>query len=239
MTQHTPPLRHTLKEEKQISLIRLLILTDFTDTWDTGRKKTNIVRGSQGFGGIGFHCASQGKEGKHRAESKLCGQTMAGAPEIISETSAAHGSVLEFRLSVTYPNVQLLTCIDFSKWMYLLCFLPEEWGWYVCSGNWSVCSAKELSPCETDTYSWDATLLCPPGNCWFPLDLLHCQTGVGGGADMQLWGTEKGLTTCEGMFPEMLLSNHRNSAESFAVTFSTFQTKREADPKMETHSSPN
>lgn len=85
------------------------------------RGKEGNVTGSRGYGGIGFHSGSQGRERKPGAESKLCGQTLTDALGTVSATSAAHGSLLEFHLSVTHPRVQLLLCIAFSVSVYALC----------------------------------------------------------------------------------------------------------------------
>lgn len=60
--------------------------------------------------------------------------------------------------------------------------LPEERGWCVCWGNWRVCSATELSPYETDIYSWTVKFLCSPAS----LQTLQGRTGADGGADRQL-----------------------------------------------------
>lgn len=78
-----------------------------------------------------------------------------------------------------------------------VCFSPAGRGWCACWGNWSVCWATELSPSETDTYSVASAFRRPPGSLSPPPDP-HPRgwTGADGGADMQLWETEKGLTTC-------------------------------------------
>lgn len=78
-----------------------------------------------------------------------------------------HGSLLEFHLSVTQTRMRLLLRLHFSVNFH---FLPAAQGWCACLGNRSVCLATELSPCETDTYSWALSSRCPRVRLWFPPD---------------------------------------------------------------------
>lgn len=95
--------------------------------------------------------------------------------------------------------------------------LPGERGWCVCWGNWWVCSTTELSPRETDIYSWTGTLLCSPASLQtLPEHLLQGRTGADGGADTQLWGTEKELTICK---RKQKNDNENDSGKVFSLLF--------------------
>lgn len=127
-----------------------------------------------------FEQLIQGRHKRPGAKSKSCGRTPTDAPGKCSSNASSQ------RLKARVSRVGLGVCSS-----------PAGRGWCAYWGNWLVCWATELSPSETDTYSVASTFRRPPGSVSHPPDL-HPRgwTSADGGADMQLWETEKGLTTC-------------------------------------------
>lgn len=80
-----------------------------------------VLLGHRATEGLGSTVDTSGVRANPVTESRLCGQTLADAPGTVSATSATHGSLLEFHLSVTHPRVWLLLCLDFSGSVYVLC----------------------------------------------------------------------------------------------------------------------